>query len=52
MPEAEIYLAKDSVMSSDGFNAMYSEAGAFRALRERIDPQRRLASDMSRRLKL
>ncbi|MDN3565826.1 FAD-binding oxidoreductase [Paeniroseomonas aquatica] len=47
-----IYLAKDSVMSSDGFNAMYSEAGAFRALRERIDPQRRLASDMSRRLKL
>ena len=48
-----IYLAKDSLLSAEGFNAMYPEAAAFREiLRDRVDPQRRLASDMARRLAL
>ncbi|MDB5373267.1 MAG: linked oxidase domain protein [Belnapia sp.] len=47
-----IYLAKDSLLSAAGFAAMYPEAAAFRAVRDRVDPERRLASDMSRRLGL
>lgn len=47
-----IYLAKDSLLSAAGFAAMYPEAVAFRAVRDRVDPERRLASDMSRRLGL
>lgn len=47
-----IYLAKDSMLSLESFNAMYPEAEAFRSTRKNIDPQRRLESDMSRRLGL
>jgi decaprenylphospho-beta-D-ribofuranose 2-oxidase len=45
-----IYLAKDSAMSPAGFAAMYPELEAFRAVRARIDPHRRLSSDLARRL--
>lgn len=47
-----IYLAKDSLLSAEGFAAMYPRAGEFRAVRERVDPQRRLSSDMARRIGL
>ena len=47
-----IYLAKDSLLSAEGFAAMYPRAGEFRAVRERVDPARRLSSDMARRLGL
>ncbi|MBL6455008.1 FAD-binding oxidoreductase [Belnapia sp. T6] len=47
-----IYLAKDSLLSAEGFAAMYPESAAFRALRSRLDPQRRFDSDMARRLGL
>jgi decaprenylphospho-beta-D-ribofuranose 2-oxidase len=47
-----IYLAKDSMLSAAGFAAMYPNAGRFQEIRARVDPQRRLSSDMSRRLGL
>jgi decaprenylphospho-beta-D-ribofuranose 2-oxidase len=47
-----IYLAKDSLLSAEGFAAMYPRAGEFRAVREQVDPQRRLSSDMARRIGL
>lgn len=45
-----VYLAKDSCLSSQGFAAMYSRLPEFRDVLERVDPQRRLGSNMSRRL--
>ncbi len=45
-----IYLAKDACLSAAGFAAMYPRLDAFRAVLARVDPQRRMASDMSRRL--
>jgi decaprenylphospho-beta-D-ribofuranose 2-oxidase len=47
-----VYLAKDALLSPEGFAAMYPELPAFRAVLDRIDPERRLASDMSRRLRI
>lgn len=47
-----IYLAKDSVMSADGFAAMYPRLAEFRAVLDRIDPHRRMMSDMARRLNI
>jgi decaprenylphospho-beta-D-ribofuranose 2-oxidase len=47
-----IYLAKDSLLSAEGFAAMYPRTAEFRAVRERVDPDRRLSSDMARRLGL
>lgn len=47
-----IYLAKDAVMSADSFAAMYPRLGDFRAVLERIDPDRRMMSDMARRLNI
>ena len=46
-----IYLAKDSLLSAAGFAAMYPKPGIPRGARPR-DPQRRLDSDMARRLGL
>lgn len=45
-----IYLAKDAAMSADSFAAMYPKLEAFRAVLDRIDPDRRMDSDMARRL--
>ena len=47
-----IYLAKDSALSSDGMAAMYPDLPAFRMMLAEIDPQRRLDSDLARRLRL
>ncbi|MBX3503779.1 MAG: FAD-binding oxidoreductase [Alphaproteobacteria bacterium] len=45
-----VYLAKDSCLSPQGFAAMYRRLPAFLDVLERVDPQRRLGSSMSRRL--
>ncbi len=47
-----IYLAKDSLLSAEGFWEMYPEAQRFLELRASVDPQARLSSDMARRLGL
>jgi decaprenylphospho-beta-D-ribofuranose 2-oxidase len=47
-----VYLAKDSRVSAEMLGAMYPGLAEFRSLRERIDPAGRLASDLSRRLRL
>lgn len=45
-----IYLAKDACLSASGFAAMYPKLADFRDVLREIDPQRRLVSDMARRL--
>ena len=45
-----IYLAKDAALSAQGFRMMYPELPRFRAVLDRVDPDRRMGSDLSRRL--
>jgi decaprenylphospho-beta-D-ribofuranose 2-oxidase len=45
-----IYLAKDAALSPEGFRAMYPRLLELRAVLERVDPERRMNSDMARRL--
>lgn len=45
-----IYLAKDAFTSAEDFRRMYPRWEAFEAVRDRYDPQRRLASAQSVRL--
>jgi decaprenylphospho-beta-D-ribofuranose 2-oxidase len=47
-----IYLAKDSLLSAEGFWAMYPEAQRFLEIRASVDPQGRFSSDMAKRLGL
>ncbi|HYE00239.1 MAG TPA: FAD-binding oxidoreductase [Alphaproteobacteria bacterium] len=47
-----IYLAKDACLTAEGFRRMYPRLDAFRAVLDRIDPQRRMRSDLSRRLNI
>jgi decaprenylphospho-beta-D-ribofuranose 2-oxidase len=47
-----VYLAKDALLSPEGFAAMYPGLPAFRALLEEIDPGHRMTSAMARRLGL
>jgi decaprenylphospho-beta-D-ribofuranose 2-oxidase len=47
-----IYLAKDSLLSAEGFAEMYPEAHRLQAVRARVDPDGALSSGMSRRLGL
>ncbi len=47
-----IYLAKDALLSSDGFQRMYPRLTQYRAVLERVDPQRRFDSDLARRLEI
>jgi FAD/FMN-containing dehydrogenase len=45
-----IYLAKDAVMKSQTFAAMYPKLEQFRAIKTRLDPRGRLSSSQARRL--
>lgn len=47
-----VYLCKDVRLRKDVLPAMYPQLGCFRAVRERVDPERALRSDLSRRLGL
>jgi decaprenylphospho-beta-D-ribofuranose 2-oxidase len=48
--DGRVYLAKDALLSAEGFRAMYPRLAKFRDVLARVDPDRRLASDMARRL--
>jgi decaprenylphospho-beta-D-ribofuranose 2-oxidase len=47
-----IYLAKDALVSAEGFATMYPNAERFRRIRADIDPQGRFSSDLARRIGL
>jgi decaprenylphospho-beta-D-ribofuranose 2-oxidase len=47
-----VYLAKDARLRADALAAMYPELARFNAVRERVDPERVLRSDMARRFGL
>jgi decaprenylphospho-beta-D-ribofuranose 2-oxidase len=47
-----LYLAKDARMRPDFFRATYPDVPAWLAVKRRIDPENRFASDLSRRLGL
>ncbi len=47
-----VYLAKDALLDPGAFRAMYPRWAEFRGVLEEVDPQHRLQSDMSRRLRL
>lgn len=50
--EGRVYLAKDALLSAEGFRAMYPQHGRFQEIVGRVDPGGRLSSDMARRLGL
>ncbi len=45
-----IYAAKDAHLSAAGFAAMYPRLPEFRAILDSVDPERRMMSDLARRL--
>ena len=47
-----VYLAKDSTLTPELLARMYPDLSRFQELRQRIDPDRKIASDLSRRLDL
>ncbi|HEX6570067.1 MAG TPA: FAD-binding oxidoreductase [Acidimicrobiales bacterium] len=47
-----LYLAKESRMRPELLPAMYPRLGEWRAVRDRMDPDRRMVSDLARRLDL
>lgn len=47
-----MYLAKDARLRPELLDVMYPRLGAFRALRQELDPRGVFTSDLSRRLGL
>jgi decaprenylphospho-beta-D-ribofuranose 2-oxidase len=47
-----LYFAKDSRLSPEKAQVMYPRLGEFRTLKNRIDPEHKLTSDLARRLRL
>lgn len=47
-----VYLAKDACLSPDTFPTMYPHVDSWQRVRDRVDPERRLRSDLGRRLGL
>ena len=47
-----IYLAKDARLSPDKVRVMYPQLGAFLEVKNRVDPDHHLTSDLARRLQL
>lgn len=47
-----VYLAKDAVLEPETVRAMYPRLAAWQEVRSRLDPNGRLCSDLSRRLRL
>jgi decaprenylphospho-beta-D-ribofuranose 2-oxidase len=47
-----VYLAKDSCLHPDLVPVMYPRLGEWRAVRDRLDPDRHMVSDLARRLRL
>lgn len=47
-----VYLAKDARLSPEKFAAMYPRRDEFLDVKERVDPEHRMSSDMARRLDL
>jgi decaprenylphospho-beta-D-ribofuranose 2-oxidase len=47
-----VYLAKDSTLHPQHVPTMYPRLDEWRAIRDRLDPERRLVSDLARRLNL
>lgn len=47
-----LYFAKDSRLSPEKAQVMYPRLKEFRALKDRIDPEHKLTSDLARRLRL
>jgi decaprenylphospho-beta-D-ribofuranose 2-oxidase len=47
-----VYLAKDSCLHADLIPIMYPRLDEWRAVRDRLDPERHLVSDLARRLRL
>ena len=55
VPSAEggrVYLAKDSRLRAELVPVMYPRLGEWQAVRDRVDPDRRITSDLARRLGL
>jgi decaprenylphospho-beta-D-ribofuranose 2-oxidase len=50
--QGRVYLAKDSLLSPEGFRAMYPRWKEFRDVCDQLDPDRRIESDQSRRLEI
>ncbi|MEE2857070.1 MAG: FAD-binding oxidoreductase [Planctomycetota bacterium] len=50
--EGRVYLAKDSTLTPELFRAMYPDLGKFQQIRQQFDPQRKLNSELSLRLKI
>jgi decaprenylphospho-beta-D-ribofuranose 2-oxidase len=50
--EGRVYLAKDAALSAESFQAMYPNAGRFRAIKRRLDPENLLSSSLARRVGL
>ena len=47
-----VYLAKDSTLTSDQLRRMYPDLESFQEVRQRVDPEKRICSSLSRRLGL